>query len=330
MNETGENDFDIDSAVNSIADDLDLSADTNEDNNVPNIESKDNSPTVEQVDQSQDQTQAPIVKSAPSSWAKEHHETWSKLDPKAQDYISLREEQMLKGLDQYKNDSGFGRQLREITYPYKQLLTSQGVDEPKAVQYLLNAHYRLSTLPENEKLSYLSDIAKSYGIDLKAMLAQGAQPGQQQVRVDPIVSSLQDKINKIESSLTQKEHEAQNAVRTKVSGDVEKFATDPAHPYFDEVSDEIVALIRHGAPLQDAYEKAVWANPVTRAKEISRMQAESETKLKIKFNGEGKKALKASSANVRGRDTSRAPTESLGTMDDTLKEALASIKSRVH
>lgn len=37
---------------------------------------------------------------------------------------------------------------------------------------------------------------------------------------------------------------------------VEAFASDPAHPYFDEVTDEVVRLIKKGMSLQEAYEKA--------------------------------------------------------------------------
>ena len=44
---------------------------------------------------------------------------------------------------------------------------------------------------------------------------------------------------------------------------METFALDTkAHPYFDEVADDIIALLKTGASLQEAYDKAVWANPV--------------------------------------------------------------------
>jgi len=55
--------------------------------------------------------------------------------------------------------------------------------------------------------------------------------------------------------------------------EVNAFASDPAHPFFDEVADDIVAFVRAGDSLSKAYEKAVWANPVTREKEIARQQA---------------------------------------------------------
>src|SRR6266852_4180427 len=67
-----------------------------------------------------------VVRPVPKSWAKEQHEHWEKIDPKAQEYIELREKQMLDGIEQYKGYAGFGKQLREVFTPYKAMLDSQG------------------------------------------------------------------------------------------------------------------------------------------------------------------------------------------------------------
>lgn len=66
--------------------------------------------------------------------------------------------------------------------------------------------------------------------------------------------------------------------RAAITKEVNAFAADPAHPFFDEVSDDIVAFLKTGASLAEAYEKAVWANPVTRQKEIARRQKEKDSK----------------------------------------------------
>ena len=65
--------------------------------------------------------------------------------------------------------------------------------------------------------------------------------------------------------------------RARIEIEVNAFAADPEHPYFDELSDEIVAILKTGASLAEAYEKAVWANPVTREKEILRRQKNSNS-----------------------------------------------------
>jgi hypothetical protein len=261
----------------------------------------------------------------PKSWAPEHHVTWAKMAPEAQKYYLQREKQMQDGMDAYKGDSGFGKQMREVTEPYKAFLTSQGVDAPKAAQFLLNAHYRLSTAQPAERQAYFAHLAKSYGIDLASY-----KPADDTVQVDPAVKALQEKVNTLESSLTAREQTALNEAKAKTSKDVEAFAADPKHAYFDECSEDIVAYIQAGHTLEQAYEKAVYANPVTRAKELARLQADNEKALREKSKTQAEAARKATATNVRSRDTRKAPTEPKGSMEDTMRETLKEIRSRTH
>jgi len=263
---------------------------------------------------------APTVRAAPKSWAKETHEVWSKLDPAAQDQIELREKQILDGLDQYKTEAHFGKAMRDVLSPYKPILAAQGIDEPQAVQYLMNAHYKLTQGTKEQRIAAYQKL----GQDLRLTEAAPAS------NLPPEVQQLQERLNSIESGLTARQQAELAEVRSRSAQEVNAFASDPAHQYFDEVADDIVAMIQAGHPLKEAYEKAVWANPVTRQKEIARLQTESDKALKEKAKHEAEAARKASSANVRGRDTRRAPTEPKGTMDDTLHETLEEIRNRAH
>lgn len=253
---------------------------------------------------------------APRSWAKETHEHWAKIPKEAQEYIEKRENDMTAGLEQYKENSGFGKQIREIMTPYKALLQAQGVDEPKAIQYLLNAHYRLTNGQASEKAQYLASLAQSYGIDVTRLTQ-----GEQQQQVAPEVQALQEKVNRLELGLTAREQASLNEARAKAGQTVNTFASDPKNGYFEEVADDIVKLIETGETLEAAYEKAVWANPVTRAKEMARIQTENEAKLRGRGKLEAAAALKAKSSNIRTRDTSKAPTESRGKLFGDSHEA---------
>lgn len=264
-------------------------------------------------------------RAVPKSWAKEQHERWAKIDPQTQEYIELREKQMLDGIEQYKGDAGYGRQMREVTEPYKAFITSQGVDAPKAVQYLLNAHYRLSTAQPQDKAQYFAHMAKSYGIDLASL------PGQQEAtQIDPAIKSVQDEIRSLKERDAQRENAALEEQRQKIASEVQTFSSDPKNVYFDECSEEIVALIQAGHTLQSAYDKAVYANPVTRAKELARLQAETEKSLRAKSRTETEAARKAAGTNVRSRDTRKAPTEPKGSMEDTMRSTLRTIRERAH
>jgi hypothetical protein len=73
----------------------------------------------------------------------------------------------------------------------------------------------------------------------------------------------------------------------------------------------------------------VWANPVTRAKELARVQTETETKFKENARLTALPKKQAAGVNVRSRDSQRAPTDTAeGTMEDTLRSTLKSIKDR--
>lgn len=315
--------FDIDKASDEIGKSLGFGAKDEPSENSDDLDIQIDEPS-EPVEEAVSQIEKQ-VRTAPTSWAKEHHEQWGKIDPQTQEYIELREKQMLEGLEQYKGDSGFGKQMREVTEPYKAFITSQGVDAPKAVQFLLNAHYRLSTAQPADRQQYFAHLAQSYGIDLAAM-----QPAEPAPQIDPAVKALQDEVGQLRQNVTAREQAAINEGKAKITAEVEAFSKDPKHQYFDECSEDIVALIKAGHTLEQAYEKAVYANPVTRAKELSRLQADNEKTLREKSKTEADAARKASATNVRSRDIRKAPTEPRGTMEDTMRATLNEIKSRTH
>ncbi len=265
---------------------------------------------------------APITRSAPKSWKAEMHEHFAKLDPSVQEYVETRENQMAEGVKAVAEDARFGKTLKEVIAPYKGLIQAQGLTEDKAIGTLLNAHHILTNAPPQQKAQYLSQLARSYGIDL-------GQTPQTQTQVDPMVRQLQQQVSQITNQLTQTQTRELEAKRLEVSTQVEKFASAD-HPYFDEVADDIVAYINAGHSLEDAYQKAVWANPLSRQKEIDRISKEEQAKFKENARLEGLSARKASATNLNGRDTRRTPTEKLGSMEDTMRETLKSIKSQTH
>lgn len=267
--------------------------------------------------------EAPESTAMPQSWAKETQELWAKTPPEVQKQILHREKQMLEGLSQYKEHNEFGRKIKEIATPYNDYLAQQGVSPEKAFEFLLGAQYRLAHSDQNTKMQMIKDLARGVGIDLDQIAPQNPQNPENEV-----LKQLQNEINGLKSTVTAREQAEFNQTRQKVTQDVTKFADE--HPYFDEVSNEIAVFIKAGADLKSAYDQAVWANPVTRAKEIARVQTEHEAKLKSTSKEQVQKAVKATSSNVRSRDTGRTPTAPLGTMEDTMREVLAERKARTH
>ena len=268
-----------------------------------------------------------IVSTAPKSWPKEMHDHWSKMPKETQDYWVVREKQMLDGLEQYKGDAGFARQIKETLNPYMATINALGVDAPTAIRSLLNADHQLRVGSPSQKAHYFQHLAKQYGVDLGGM----GQQQEGQPASDPRLQQLQDELYGLKQVIQTGNQQQLDEQRNKIQNEVNSFASDPKHPYFDEVSEEIVALLKNGATLEDAYEKAVWANPVTRQKEMSRVQTEQQAALKAKAIAEAEAKKKAASVNLRNRDSQRTPTGPRATMsglDSALRETMREIKSR--
>jgi len=312
---------DLDSAIDKAAD-----AGTGAETNDADLKLDTEAP---EGDTATDAPAAPEKIALPQSWKKDLAPVWEKMDPAAQKYYLEREKQMLDGLTGYKSDAEYGRSLKGVIDRYQDVLQQQGIDATKAVEFLFAAHKNLSMGSPEQKMAYLARVAQSYGLTLNAQA-----PGQGQESATPLppeVTALRDQVNRLTETMTARERADYTARQEQTAKDVDAFARDPANPYFDEVADDIVLLIKTGLPLKEAYEKAVWANPVTRQKEIGRIQTEAAEANRKKAQEAAQKAKKATAANVRGQDTARAPTGPKGTIqnvDEILNDTLADIRNR--
>ena len=259
----------------------------------------------------------------PKSWAKETHEIWAKVPPEAQKMFLQREEQMLRGLSEYREYHGLGKSINEVISPYRPMIQAAGIDDAKAIATLLNAHYRLTQGPLESRRATYEQLGRDLGF-----APQSAAQGQPNER--PVDQEARQRLERLEHQLMERQRGELNQLRQTVTKEFEDFAKDK--PYIDDVAPEMVAFINAGATLQDAYDRAIYANPVTRAKELSRLQKESEEKLKEKTRAAVDKAKGATAANVRGRDTTQAPTGPKGKFldDETLRQELREIQARTH
>lgn len=331
----------IESSVESIATDLGLgTSETEHEDTTESVEAADSETTATETvteetteTPAEETTAAPTVRAAPKAWAKEKHEIWSKLDPAAQEYIEHRERQVLDGISQYSEKAKRADVWETAVKDYLPLIQAQGAQPQEAVRYLFEAHRQLSSGTPEQRAAYLAKVAQSYGIDFaKATAAAGAAAEE-----TPAQRETRERLERLENERAQEKRAAAEETKTRVANEVTAFADakdekgQPKHPYFDECAEDIVALINAGHTLEKAYEKAIYANPVTRAKEIARLQTESEAALRAKAKQEAEKSRNASRSNVNSRDTTRAPTASkVGNWEAGLDATLQEIKARTH
>ena len=342
-----DNELNIESTVDDIASDIGLTTDRNDNDQVDNpdqtvVDQKPGEATeeVEALEKTADEkateaaaaaaTQARV---APKAWAKEHHERFSKLDKETQDYIEHREKQMLDGLSQYSEKAKRADVWETAVKDYLPLIQAQGAQPQEAVRYLFEAHRQLSSGSPEQRAAYLAKVAQTYGIDFAKAASGAAAAGDEPASV----KELRERTEKLEKERADERAEKNKEITTRIASEVTTFADakdekgNPKHPYFDECSKHIVALINAGHTLQEAYEQAVYANPVTREKEIARLQTEKDAALRAKAKQEAERARNASRTNVNSRDTRREPTASkVGNWEAGMEDTLQEIKARTH
>jgi len=258
--------------------------------------------------------QAPVdLLPAPKSWRQDMHPYWSKMPKEAQQYYNEREKQMLDGMQQYK-------QIQSVIEPFVPQLSQRGITPYDWMRGLAQAEVMLTTGSEEQRLKAYQKLGEQLGF---------TDPSAQQAPVDPLIKQLQERQEAIERGLQARQEAEMNEVKKKITSEIDAFAADKAHPYFDEVAEDIAVFIQSGMSLQDAYDRAVWANPVTRAKEQAAALTAHEAKLKENARLSSLPKRKATSVNVRNADVARTPTEPVGSMEDTIKSKLREIRTRV-
>ena len=262
---------------------------------------------------------------APKTWRPEAAAKWAALPPEVQQEVLKREQDIFKGLETYKADATIGKSFSQILAPYTPMLEAAGLDPLQQVEGLMRAHHALATGTPEQKALFFQRLAQDYNVSL-GQPADDANPF-----VDPQVAALQSQLTALQSKLMEREAREASVVKQSLQKEIDDFASDPAHQYFDEVATDIAGLLRSkaAATLAEAYEKAVWANPVTRAKEQARLTAEAQAKAEASAAEKAEAARKASAANVRTSPKAASATAPLGSIDDTLSAALTAIRSRV-
>lgn len=247
---------------------------------------------------------APAAIDYPKSWKADYQKHWGAIPRELQEYISgTREKDYLEGLEQYKlGHQSWGR-MAEVMNPYMARINSLNSSPHDVVKALLNADWALSSGTPEQKMQMLAQICATYGIDPRQI--PGVDPNA--APASPEVLEMRKHYDGMFRGVNEFIQSQVRAQRAAIDKDVAAFAADPAHPHFNDVAEDIVRFINadKSISLQDAYDKAVWANPTTRQKEIERLnKVQTDTDRKAREEAAAR-AEAARVARVRGKPTEK-------------------------
>ena len=265
---------------------------------------------------------------APKTWTKEALESWATIPPRAKQEILKREEDFLKGITQYKDRAEIGDRYDKVVEPYKPILQAENIDPVQMFQSFAANHYILSRGTEAQKLELAANMIAGYNIDFNKLISfvgdHIIEPA------DPRVAALEAEVRELRKGHESRQQQDMTAATERLSAEITAFAQDPAHPYFNELVDDISKLFETGQAtnLQEAYDKAVYLNSTTRQKEIDRLTAEKSNSATAEEQARRDKIAKSTAADLSLDPKSKNGTVPIGSIDDTLAETMARIQGR--
>lgn len=279
------------------------------------------------------QPASPPADAPPAGWPPDAKAEWSKLSPALKAAVVKRENEISAGGQQWSEQR---RQYERVLSPVAQEAARLGMSTEQGLNALLAAHNALNRDPAGA----LKALAQQYGVDLATLAgAPPADPQRETVQAQPDIRTLvQQAIQPIIAPIQQRWADDERRQADASTAFVTTFATAPGHEHFDTVANEIMALvplIKQANPgwsreqvLQDAYDRATFANPTTRAS-ILASQASIRAAQEAKAEEERRNAAKAHAVKARTAASSvtgsRSGESAVGPKDSLREEIIAAM-----
>lgn len=269
----------------------------------------------------------PAIK-APNSWSAEMKAKFDTLPPEVRDYVAKRESESHDAISRLGQFASQTKPIIDTLERHRHVFEHNGLSYEQGVERLL----AVQNLLDRDPVTAIQQIAKAYRVDLAKI---GAQDDGMNLPPDPEMQGLRDHIAHLESQLQQvtghlqgQARHAQQTQHNSMLGLIDAFARN--NPDFEAVGPEVMANLQvlkslkpDASPqelLQEAYDRAIWANPETRSRSQERFMKDAEAK-------RAKAAEQAKQAGLINVTSQRVPTEH-ASEDDELRASYRRANAR--
>jgi hypothetical protein len=210
----------------------------------------------------------------PASLKKELQDKWGTLPPDVRKAWAEREAEVHKGFTKHDEERVFGKQLRDVITPYEAIIRAEGGTPASAVQSLLNTAYVLRTGTPTQKTELFKQLAMTYQVPIAELFREV----QNQPQIHPAIASLEQQIAQLKQEREAEVAQRQQQEVQQIHGTIDQFKAEPGHEHFDQVKYAMGVMIQNGLAdgLQDAYDKAVYADPQLRSTLIQSQTGEAK------------------------------------------------------
>lgn len=200
----------------------------------------------------------------PRSWTAAAKAKFATLDPDVQQEVLRREKEIDAGKQQWDTKAAEYNQLDAALSRVRDRYRLAGLSDAQYVGALVQAD---EMLRGPQAVQALAMLAQQYGINVGQLGQQPfGGPQQPQGYADPQITALMQTVQSLQSRLEGQDKARETEAQAALQKQIEDFASDPRHPYFDNVRQAMGALMRSNPDLsmEDAYDRACYADPEIR------------------------------------------------------------------
>ncbi len=255
----------------------------------------------------------PIEKiAAPQEWSGLAKVKWDRLPVDVQREIAQHETMRMQATQDLMP-------VKELVDVNKEFLVNQAGSVPEAMRQMM----LFARMSVDNPVQLAEHILRSKGIDPRVAFSGQPQAPQQPQDIQSYVAQLVQQA--IQPITAQAEQQQTQQLQTTL----DTFASDPKHPFFNDVRYHMGQLIEAKAAksLDEAYEMATWANPTIRAHLLGE-QREATDKAKAAQAQKAKDALRATVNGSPLNGAMPAGSGPKGNIRDVVRELYDDMESR--
>lgn len=266
------------------------------------------------------------IERAPQAWKPEAREFWNQIPEAARREILRTEQNVQQTLRETVEDRRLAQAVKETIRPFEHFIKAEGSNPIQAIDNLLVTAARLRTGNANEVAQMVSQLVNQFGV---GRFGQGfvsaldsALVGQiPQQQVDPTVAAMQQQMSQMQQFIQNQQYQQAQQLDTTVRSELGSFmeSAEFANDVRLEMADLLDMASARGQEmtLQEAYDRACWANP-----EIRNILTERQTRERAQQTNQVAQTARRAAVSVGGSPAFNPNQEAGTSIRDAIEFAM--------
>lgn len=259
----------------------------------------------------------------PQGWRPEAKDKWATIPEDLRQEIVRREEASAAGVARMKQQMEPAERVYSVIAKNQEYFEHINTDPQVYVESMIRVEQTLALGNPAQRMEAIIKLAEDYGVPLRqvidsamggklnAVLQQSHQHHRTPATIPPEVAQELDALRNVQRTMVEKQ----------AADEYHAFASDTSkRPFLEEVSEGMAELLERGlcTTYEEAYDMAVWRDPVLRQKSVAIMNGDAQTNaLRQRQQNAGMVRTPAVAPMVSGGGSENAPE----TTEDAVRRA---------